>query len=173
VTVTPGRIGMNAVAVDRTSLSDGIYAASVTVQSNGGTASVPVRLTVSRTVAQGGDVGPVYVLAVDAATRQTVAQYVTDASSGYAFELSLETGDYELVAGTDMDANDFLGDEGEAYGAFPLTSAPRVLTVDRDLTGLAFPVRFEFALGRSSTRTATLKAAAPRTVALKAATPGR
>jgi serine protease len=122
------------------------------VLSNGGSRAVPVRLSVSRTLAEGGDVGPVYVIAIDATTRDSVVQSRAVVDDGYAFQLSLDPGRYELIAGTDMDDNGFLGDEGEAYGAFPLTSTPKVLTVTAPSSGIEFPVRFEFALGRTAAR---------------------
>lgn len=146
VTITPRSVGTNTVTIDRTGLSAGVHTSTITVTSNGGTAAVGVRLTVSSsTVVTGGDIGVVYVVAVDPQTNKGVAEARADASNGYAFRIpNLPKGSYRIVAGTDFDDNGFIGDDGEAYGAYPLPSEPHVIALSGDVSGIVFPVSLQF-----------------------------
>ena len=63
----------------------------------------------------------------------------------YPFTISnLTPGSYEIVAGTDMDGDFFLGDPGEAFGGFPTLDQLEEITVNDDLTGISFPMVFQF-----------------------------
>ncbi len=146
VSVSPGAAGNNTVTVDRTGLAPGTYSAVITVTSNGGTETVTVRVTVpSSTGIQGGDLGLVYVLLVDPKTEVVVAQTSTTGGVGYAFTLpDVPPGDYELAAGTDLDDDGYVNDDGEAFGAYRLTSDVQVVHVPADQAGLDFPMRFQY-----------------------------
>lgn len=130
------------LTVDRRGLAVGSYRAKVAVPQLNPTNSVTVRVDLQ----VGGDnplADKIYVLLVDAVTLETRAQVDTDAARGFAFAFPSTTdGNYVLVAGTDRDENDLLGEEFELFGVWPTLDAPKVLPiVDRqDITGLDFPV---------------------------------
>jgi serine protease len=148
VTVTPRVVGANTVTVDRTSLGPGLHTSLISIVSNGGTGSVTVRLNVpSSNVVTGGDIGTIYVLAIDTRTEQTVGEAQAKAAGGYAFEIrNLPKGSYRIVAGTDFDNNGFIGDDGEAYGAYPITSEPRIIDASNDVSGVLFPVTYLYGI---------------------------
>lgn len=153
ITVTPGALGTNTVAIDRTGLASGVYSGTITVVTNGGTQTVAIRMTVaSASVVPGGDVGVVYVLLVDPTTNDVVAETRTSLADGYAFSFEGEPdGDYDLVAGTDLDDSGIVNDDGEAFGAYPVTSDPRIVHVGKSQTDLNFPLRFQFQVQAAST----------------------
>jgi serine protease len=155
ITIAPRALGTNTVTVDRTGLASGVHSGVVTVTTNGGTKTVDVRVTVaSATAVPGGDVGIVYVLLVDPTTNAFVAETSTSIADGYAFSLpNVPAGDYELVAGTDLDNSGIVNDDGEAFGAYPVTSGPQIVHVGKDQTGLSFPLRFLFDVQAASTGT--------------------
>jgi serine protease len=159
ITVTPGAVGTNTVTIDRTGLSSGVYSGTITVVTNGGTQTVGIRMTVaSATAVPGGDVGVVYVLLVDPTTNDVVAETRTSPADGYAFSFEgVPPGDYDLVAGTDLDDSGIVNDDGEAFGAYPVTSDPRIVHVGTSQTDLNFPLRFQFQVQAASTGRHALK----------------
>ena len=91
--------------------------------------------------------GVVFVLALDPVSGDTIAQatVLAPVNGRYPFTLSnLAPGTYELVAGTDMDGDFFLGDPGEAFGGFPTLDQLEEITVNGEVTGLSFPMVFQF-----------------------------
>jgi len=145
ISVTPasGGEGTYTVTVNRDGLADGVYSGSVEVVSNGGNLSVTVRMTVGVQQASGGDVGTLYVLLVDPKSFMSVVQEETTVSDGYAFNFTnVPAGSYLLYAGTDMDDNRYVDDEGEAFGGYPVTSDPETLEASSDLSGLSFRVNY-------------------------------
>lgn len=128
------------VFVDRSGLADGNYTGSVQVGSNGGTRTVSVTMTVDSSAPIDVDL---FVLAVDADTFESVAEFVANPSTtlAYIFE-SLPPGDYILAAGSDDDLDDFICGEGDTYcGLYPSINEPEVITVNGTaLTALDFPV---------------------------------
>lgn len=89
--------------------------------------------------------GQVFVLLVNQATREVVAQAETSQSAGYSYRLSeVEPGAYFLVAGTDADGNGFICESDDFCGAYPVLSEPSVLAVtqESDLTDLDFALTF-------------------------------
>jgi serine protease len=128
------------VFVDRTGLADGNYTGSVQVGSNGGTQTVSVTMTVDSSAPIDVDL---FVLAVDADTFESVAEFVANPSTtlDYIFE-SLPPGDYILAAGSDDDFDNFICGEGDTYcGLYPSLNEPEIITVNgAALTALDFPV---------------------------------
>ena len=111
------------VRVNRASLSPGTYTASFTVQSDASrgapTASVQVTMIVPVSTAL-GNVGTVFVLAVDNNTLDTVNIAQTDGSVGYVYKMPpLPPGTYYIIAGTDRDNDDFICDIEDACGYYP------------------------------------------------------
>jgi len=143
VTPTSGGAGTYAVSVDRTGLDDGIYSGTIEFESNGGNVSVSVRMAVGEVQGGGGNVGTVYVLIVDLDDLATVDQFNAKAEAGYAFSFSdLPVGSYGLFAGTDLNNDSFISDEGEALGSYPTLLDPQPVTANQDRSGLGFGVTY-------------------------------
>ncbi len=143
VSPTSGGEGTYEITVTRSGLPDGIYSGTVTFTSNGGSAGVTVRMVVGSLTAAGGDVGTVYVLLVDPNTLEALEQDETDASQDYAFSFSnVYAGEYRLYAGSDMNNDGYIDDEGEAFGGYPVLSNSEILDISDDLSGLTFSASY-------------------------------
>jgi len=115
------------LVANRAGLAVGTYSGSVVVQSSAGNATIPVVLEVS--TGAGGDVGHSYVLLVDPLTGTTVAQTDTVAT-GYPYDFGIVPGgSYFLMAGTDRNGDQFIGDPGEAFGVYPTVENPATIDV--------------------------------------------
>ncbi|MBK8976377.1 MAG: S8 family serine peptidase [Planctomycetes bacterium] len=133
IAATGGNISHDrfALQADRTGLPDGVGQTRLTLAFTDGvqqlTAEIDVRVQV------GGDrqsQDTVFVLLVDADSFATEAQVETDASIDFQYAFgSAPPGTYLLVAGTDRDGDDELGDEGELFGVFPSLDTPLLLEV--------------------------------------------
>lgn len=134
------------VTVDRTGLADGVHQTRLTLLFLDGSSqpfpiAIDVRLQVGATAPSSDDV---FVLLVDLDTLETRHQAVTNAGANFAWTLgNVAPGTYLLVAGTDRDNNNFLGEEGELFGAFPSMDTPLALqiTAGQTLSGLEFALR--------------------------------
>lgn len=119
--------GTNTISIQRSALPEGVSTATITVESNGGTQLVSLRAYQGEEPT-GGNVGVVYVLVVDPVTGEQRGQTATALEEEYYFELTdIPAGRYYLVAGTDLRDTFFLGNDGDAYGAFPLAQDPQLL----------------------------------------------
>ena len=119
-------------SVNRAGLAPGRYTGSVQVESTAGSLTIPVTLEVTATgLPELGDVGNTFVLLVDPVSRETVAQGTSSTANGYAIDFggAVPAGSYLLVAGTDRDSDDFVGDPGEALGVYPTVDSPSPVTV--------------------------------------------
>ncbi|MGQ9649798.1 MAG: S8 family serine peptidase [Phycisphaerae bacterium] len=145
ISVSPssGGEGTYEITVDRTGLTNGVYSGSVAFVSNDGNATVTVRMTVGSIATTGGNVGTVYVLLVDPDTLEAYAQDETDASENYEFSFDdVYAGNYRLYAGSDLNNDTYIDDEGEAFGGYPVLSKTEVLDIGADLGGLSFSVNY-------------------------------
>lgn len=116
------------LVANRAGLADGTYTGSVLVQSSAGNATITVALEVSA-AGTNGDVGHTYVLLVDPLTGTTVAQTDTVAT-GYPYDFgTVPGGSYFLMAGTDRNGDQFIGDPGEAFGVYPTVESPATIDV--------------------------------------------
>ncbi len=92
------------------------------------------------------DAGRHYVLLLSAdEARNTVYQQVVSAIGGqYRFEFgNVEPGNYLLVAGTDMDNNGFICENGEACAEYPVNGLPQIIEVqETELAGLRMSTSF-------------------------------
>jgi serine protease len=135
LTLTPGEEGENVVTVDRmdASIQDGVNSASITIESSGGTATVDVRLFKGLEPA-GGDLDILYIMLVDPISGEAKFQEAAFKEEGeYEYTLpDVTPGKYYLVAGSDLADTLFLGNDGNAYGAFPLAQDPLLLCVNQD-----------------------------------------
>ena len=89
---------------------------------------------------------------MDPDTLDTAGVASVDVLAGrYTYQFSeVPEGEYVVVAGTDLD-NDFtICDNGEACGAYPTLDSALAITVDRDITGLDFLTGFATSLGPGS-----------------------
>ena len=106
---------------------------------NGGTATliVPVSLRLGSSPDE-RDAGRHYVLLVSAdEERETLEQVVVSAAQGryrFAFD-ELEPGEYFLVAGTDMDNNGLICENGEACAEYPLNGLPEKIVIGQEPLG--------------------------------------
>jgi serine protease len=145
LTVSPGSgsTGTYSISVSRTGLSDGVYSGTVTFTSDGGTDTVKVRMSVGSVQVGDGDIGTIYVLLVNPDTYETVEQYNATPASGYAFSFSEVAADeYLLYAGTDMDNDSFIDNEGEALGGYPVISAIELLDLNTSLSDVIFSASY-------------------------------
>lgn len=112
------------VTVDRSGLAQGEYTARITIESDATQGDPVAVVEATMQVTSGaleGEIGTLYVLAVDPETYSTVAQAVTDSRSHYSFLTPfVPEGDYLVFAGTDRDDDGWICDSGEACGVYPV-----------------------------------------------------
>ncbi|HXH04137.1 MAG TPA: S8 family serine peptidase, partial [Candidatus Competibacteraceae bacterium] len=145
------------VSVDRSSLADGVYHATITFRSNANTVQVPVLLQVARSLDSRADIGQQYVLLVEPQTLRTVASVAVarGADGRYPFAIeNVPTGEYLLYSGSDLDNDGFICDPGESCGAYLTLDKPALVSVTGDQGSLDFPAGF--AGGVSEARAAAL-----------------
>ncbi len=145
--IDANRLGTYAVRVDRNSLPSGIYSATITVDAvnpSVNTVKVPVSVQKNQTIV-GGNTGFHYVLLVDADTLEVKAQdNVPFESGGYPYAFTnVPSGTYQIFAGTDLNNDLFLGDPGEAYGAYLTLDQPLAIAISTDQNGLNFTTNYD------------------------------
>ncbi|MDX1635262.1 MAG: S8 family serine peptidase [Marinobacter sp.] len=106
---------------------------------------IPVSLQLGE-LAEDRNAGRHFVLLVSTdENRDTVQQEVVEAVSGqytFAFD-EVEPGDYFLVAGTDMDNNGFICENGEACAEYPVNGLPEPITIgDSPISGVRLTTSF-------------------------------
>ncbi len=144
--VDADKLGTYTVTVNRDQLDPGIYTATITVNADS-PAVVDVEVPVSMQVVTpifGGNAGFHYVLLVDSETLEFQAQdNVPYSPGGYAYSFTnIPAGTYKIFAGTDSNNNFFIGDSGEAYGAYLTLDQPVAITISDDQSGLDFDSNF-------------------------------
>ncbi len=129
------------VKVDRSSLTAGTHSADVVISSNGGNVNIAVTAQVSSNLNRsGGDSGVVYVILLDKDFK-TVSSTTTSKSSAYRYRFdNIKSGDYYIVAGTDIDNNGYVSDLGENLGAYPILSAATLIKLDSSISNVDFTV---------------------------------
>jgi len=135
-------IGVYNVTLDRGLLGDGVNSAELTIFSSENTVTVSVLATGG--TAAVSDLGRIYILLIDDATGQTVAEASELPRAGnYTFEFSeVPTGTYQIYAGTDLD-NDFLiCDAGEACGAWLTIDQPQPIELASDRDSIEFAIEY-------------------------------
>ncbi len=110
-----------------------------------GTLAVPVSLRLG-TSADERDAGRHYVLLVSAdGDRDTIEQVVVSASDAqyrFAFD-QVEPGEYFLIAGTDIDNNGLICENGEACAEYPVNGLPEKIVIgDEPLGGVRLSTSF-------------------------------
>jgi len=133
------------LSVDRTGLPNGVEQTTITLNYLAGgqllSVDVAVRLQVGQSTVTSDTV---FVLLVDPVTFETKYQTETSVGQGFSFAMQgVVDGTYLLVAGTDRDNDDFLGDAGELFGAFPSLDQPIPVQIvgGRAATNLSFALQ--------------------------------
>ncbi len=138
-------LGTYTVAVDRSGLAAGTYAATIDFETDlPGSYPVTVLLQVGAgTVADAG-FQRIRLLDGNGVALQSVAAAVDAGSGTYAFRFSgLAPGSYRIEAGTDSDHDGGLCDPGEACGRYPSLANPAVIEIaDKDLDRHRFQQQF-------------------------------
>ena len=134
------------VKVDRTGLDPGEYEAAITIESENNTPEVSVFMQVAD-VADVAD-GALYVQLIDPDSFETVyRQTVTSEAGLYRFSFAgVTAGRYLIFAGTNLDNDALIGDDGEVNGAYLSLSQPVTLQVDQNLSELNFDAGFNLIL---------------------------
>ena len=139
-----GRYGIN---VDRGGLTSGTYGGWVEFASSGGNVRVSVLMQVV-TSAVVPNAGRQYVLLFDSYREEVSAQVAvqaTGASVAYRFD-AFWRGDYFVFAGTDMNNDGYICDDGEACGAYPIEALPQVVSVAGERSGVDFSSSYRTSL---------------------------
>lgn len=145
-------LGTYRVEVIRDGLSDGSYRGEIDFRTTESSVSrVAVSLRVGELV-ETGNAGYLYILLVDSHSGETVAMEQGGSVDGtYRFRFEgVPVGDYIVAAGSDIDNDGFVCDDGEMCGFYPSTSDVETLRVDRDLQDLNFSVGLSAPIGNSS-----------------------
>lgn len=145
-------LGTYQVEVIREGLADGSYRGEIDfISTENSVSRVAVTLRVGEVV-ETGNAGYLYILLVEAASGETVAMEQGGSSDGtYRFRFeNVPIGDYLVAAGSDIDNDGFVCDDGEMCGFFPSASDVETLRVDRDLRDLNFSVGLSAPIGNSS-----------------------
>ena len=130
VTVPPGQtsnlaIDGNAEALQAATLP-ATASAQLTLTSNGGNATVDVKVRKDAALTQNAEVG---LLAQNEMGEYVVkASAVATAASGYTFTIEADPGSYVLAGAMDTNGNGTL-DPGEPAGVFPTADSPELITL--------------------------------------------
>jgi len=136
-------VGVYTVAINRTGLSAGSYAATLTVTASNGTSlNVPVSMQVGAQAAS-GNTGHYWLLLLDQNATVVKQINVVGTNGRYAYRFDdVAPGTYTLYAGTDSDWDDLICDDGEVCGAYTTVGLPSVIEVNANLSGLDFSAGF-------------------------------
>jgi serine protease len=128
------------VTVSTGGLSDGTYTATFTQHSaNGGSVAIPITLRVL-TAPPPPPFTEVYVLLINADTDEVVDQYdIALPSRTYSFT-GIPPGRYYVVAGTDLDNDDYIDDPNEYFGIYHNAVDSPVFTVEAGVNRLGFNI---------------------------------
>jgi serine protease len=135
-------LGDYTLRVDRSSLAEGSYAATLTIRSDVNEVQIPVIVQKSNLVLK-GDVGHLYVRLIDPGTGKVRQVEADNVDGKYTWRIrDLPPGQYQLVAFTDADNDDKPCDGGEACGSYLTSDQPVLIDVQAGQTGLDFPVNY-------------------------------
>lgn len=144
-------LGRYQVTVDRGGLESGVYAGWIDIFSTAGQQRIQILMQVTD-VAVTPSAGYQYVLLLDQETFETVEQVEVEANSveaPYLFD-RVSTGEYYIAAGTDMNNDGYICEDGEACGLYPIFSDPTAIMVSGPSTGLNIPISFRTSLQQSA-----------------------
>ncbi len=157
LTVTDLGGGSYRLQADRAVLPVGVSDGRVVFESSVNTVELPVRIeVVDAQAVVSNNAGHHYILLIPATDPESALQVEADPVDGeYAFRFDdVPEGDYYLVAGTDMD-NDFsVCDDGEACALYPVSGDLQPVRVDQDLQDIRFATGFEVSFQQLSAQSA-------------------
>ncbi len=139
-----GSDGLFTVTVNRAGLVDGLYRATITVETDTASSlTIPVTLQVGERQEK-GNTGHHYVVLVDPVTMETIRMVHVDNNNGsYSYQFdSVPEGKYFIVAGTDLDNDGLICDPGEACGGYPTIERLQPVNVYNDLSSIDFGSNF-------------------------------
>jgi serine protease len=153
-----GDLGDYTFSVDRSNLADNIYSATITIVSSVNTVTIPVIMQVT-TIPTFDNVGLQYILLFDPVAQNTLEQASANPVNGsYSFRFDqILAGEYQIYAGTDLDNDGFICNEGEACGIYP-NSTPDQTTfiLNQDLLGVDIITGFANLFTNSAQSTAAV-----------------
>jgi len=144
--VDPFGLGDYRISVDRTGLADGFYRGRVNfLADTGDLEELRVDMQVGTDISIQGRSPQIFVSLITVPDEETqldvLAQPNDDGSLSFEFP-EVNPGLYRLAAGSDIDADLFLGQAGEMFGFYPtLEQRAPVEVTDNNRTGLEFEVR--------------------------------
>jgi serine protease len=117
-----------------------------------GLGSYRVQVLMQVGVSGDSDMGTQFVLLLDAVTGNRVAQLaVTPLNGAYAYAFSaVRTGEYTILAGSDLDNDSALCHVGESCGAYQTLDLMTPIPVSADVSGLDFVTTFQQSFGTTS-----------------------
>ncbi|HSG88193.1 MAG TPA: S8 family serine peptidase [Pseudomonadales bacterium] len=137
--------------------SEGVFAASITVTSDANAVTIPVQVELAGTDLS-ADAGTTTVaLFAPGADSTELFTVLGQASNGvYEWSFAVPAGEYEIIASSNSDADDFLCDGGESCGVYRTPDSPTVVVVtDAAIGGLDFVTGFRVGiLGQTAAPTA-------------------
>ena len=114
--------------VNRAGLNSGFYTGRIQLTSNGGNVTIEVQMQVGEEPQ--ADVGTIFVIAVDPTTFETIEAISTSLDTDFTFEIPpVAAGVYFVIAGTDLDNDGFICDEGEFCGLYPVSNEASLVGV--------------------------------------------
>jgi serine protease len=132
-------LGTYTLTPNRSGLGDGVYSASLAIDTDANDLTVRILMQVS-SLSLGADAGLHYVILVDDLGNTATPAVLVSADNGrYDFSVAdVAAGQYRVFAGSDSDDDGFLCDSGEACGAYPTLDLPERINVNGDRSGLDF-----------------------------------
>ena len=121
------------VTINATNLNVGFYQGTVRVTARDGNPAaidIPVYIQVGQ-FASSGELTQQYVSLFAEGSDSPSKTVVADSSGRYVFN-DVSPGRYQVIAGSDIDANNVLGEFAETYGQYPLSPGLPLLQVDAD-----------------------------------------
>ena len=147
-------LGVYRVAVDRTDLPDGRYRATIRFDTGSGMTSVPVSMEVGE-VDVPGEFGTVFAVLLDPVTSGVLGvDVISGDNPSVEFEAVL-SGEYLLLAGTDLDNDGFICDAGELCGGIPEATDLDEIVVDEanlDVGPIKIDAISDFAAGGGNSK---------------------
>lgn len=136
--------GTYRVLVDRTGLADAIYRAHLSFETSTETRTIAVQMQVLAETAP-GELANHYVLLIDNESDEAVGQAQATAAGVFSID-GVSAGSYYLIAGSDMDNDNYIGDAGEAFGAYLSLDNPILLEINGSRSNLDLVTSYRLAL---------------------------
>lgn len=169
-TAPVGGLGDYTFVVNRSLVpDDNTYSATITIVSSVNTVTIPVIMQKVKVVTT-DDAGRHYILLYNVNSASPAQQDAANAFNGsynYGFS-SVASGEYYIIAGTDLDNDGFICNEGEACGIYPdSTPDSRTFTLSGNLSDADFISGFANGLSASTLSTSSVLKIPARGISIK------